>query len=567
MTEFKTRKGNKIAIVGDPALFTMDRIETIGDRFDSDPRIASISIYATNHLATKHQDSTFLRATAPAGCAVAINLATTDLHEVPADSTDPAALTEWAQQISHRGLWHDWWLTNANDIRKAPIIVEPSAMDTRELEDPSSSHFTALGHSPIDTNNLTLTIDVTWLGPHETGAQVLTTAAIPALAAQPTITSIRLVGLESLPDYARHLTDHPKVTLANTTNATNATSTYSPLDQTDIIWYPNQIDQRVDISQSRKLGKRVITTYLDLIAYDIGKYHGDDNAWAAYRAMQRTIALSVDGITTISADVAKRLYQEVPRLDTKRIQPIPLGLDHITATTPAERPAELPPSKRPFILVLGNDFHHKNRDFAIDVWQQVLDAGINIDLVLAGLHVKSSSSKPQEDTKLKKHTNLRGNAITLGHVTSPERTWLLHNAAAVLYPSSAEGFGFVPYEAAILGTPSTFTDFGPLKEISTITTTPRAWSTTLYANDLTQLLTDPTAAEARVTQLREVIRTNTWHSFAHSFTEFATKIATLPTTPTSALTTTNAATELAAVLSSKAWRATAPLRKLRKGRG
>jgi glycosyltransferase involved in cell wall biosynthesis len=235
--------------------------------------------------------------------------------------------------------------------------------------------------------------------------------------------------------------------------------------------------------------------------------------------------------------------------------------------TTKQKPKDLKDSNRPFILVLGNDFQHKNRDFAIDVWQQVLELGINVDLVLAGLHVKSSSSKDQESTKLKKHTNLRGEATTLGHVSSDERAWLLENAAAVLYPSSAEGFGFVPYEAAILGTPSTFTDFGPLKEISQLTTTPPNWSGAKHATDLAQLLNDPQYAEQRVNQLREVIAASTWNQFAQAFTEFATKIATMPTVPTSTVTSSTAANELAAVLSSKAWRVTAPLRKLRPRRG
>jgi len=550
MTEFKTRKGNMITVAGNPellALLTLDRIQIIGDRFDSDPRIASVSIYPTTN---PNANETFLRAAAPAGCLIAVSQS--DLFDANAE--------DWATSASHRGLWHDWWLTNANDIRKAPVIQEPSKMDQRELEDPSSSHFHAMGEIPIDASNLTLTIDVTWLGPHETGAQVLTTAAIPKIADQPTVKSVRLIGLQELPGYAQHLTDHPKVTLEPDIQEARET-------QTDIMWYPNQIDQRVDISQSRKLGKRVITTYLDLIAYDIGKYHGDENAWAAYRAMQRTIALSVDGVTTISADVAKRLYQEVPRLDTRRIQPIPLGLDHITTQTIKEKPEDLKNSSRPFILVLGNDFQHKNRDFAIDVWQQVLKQEINVDLVLAGLHVKSSSSKDNESTKLKKHTNLRGEATTLGHVSSAERAWLLVNAAAVLYPSSAEGFGFVPYEAAILGTPSTFTNFGPLKEISQLTTTPPNWSGAKHATDLAQLLNDPQYAEQRVNQLREVIAVSTWNQFAQAFTEFAAKIATMPTVPTSTVTSSTAANELAAVLSSKAWRVTAPLRKLRTRRG
>ena len=103
MTEFTTRKGAKIHVVGDPALLTMDRIQIIGDRFDSDPRIASVSV----HYHPEHE-STFLRATAPAGVVIAI--ANNDLVAANED------LELWATQVSERGLWHDWWLTNARDI-------------------------------------------------------------------------------------------------------------------------------------------------------------------------------------------------------------------------------------------------------------------------------------------------------------------------------------------------------------------------------------------------------------------------------------------------------------------
>jgi hypothetical protein len=67
MSDFKTARGRRIRVVGDPALLTLDRIAVIGDRFDSDPRIASVSIMAHPQYA-----SAFLRSTAPAGCLVAI---------------------------------------------------------------------------------------------------------------------------------------------------------------------------------------------------------------------------------------------------------------------------------------------------------------------------------------------------------------------------------------------------------------------------------------------------------------------------------------------------------------
>lgn len=529
---FKTKSGRVVTVSGDPQLLTMDRIQLFSEHFDSDPRIFTISIMATDN---PNLNGTFLRATAPAGCL--IGQIETDIADDP-------------KSASERGLWHDWWLTTSADAKNAPVIAEPSALDLQEREDPSSSHHAAFTNTPIDPNNLTVTIDVTWLGPHETGAQVMTTAGTAALAEQPNIKSIRLVGLNELPTYAKHLTDHPKITLGGE-------------GQTDIIWYPNQIDQRVDISNSRQLGKRVVTTYLDLIAYDIPKYHASPEAWAAYRAMQRKIALSVDGITTISKDVAKRLYQETPRLDPNRIQAIPLGLDHIAADGDSIKPDQLP-STRPFLLVLGNDFTHKNRDFAIEVWEQVLANNIQCDLVLAGLHTKGGSSAEAEKQLARKHTNLRGDLITLEHVSQVEKQWLLANARSVLYPSSAEGFGFVPYEAAILGTPTTFAAFGPLLEISRLTHTLKHWTTKEFAASLTELLADPSKAEQRVRDLREVTRNLTWQKFATELTDFFGRITAEPTSQASTVgaTSTAEAAAFAQVLSSKSWKLTAPLRKI-----
>jgi glycosyltransferase involved in cell wall biosynthesis len=499
---FKTPKGRTVRVHGDTALLTMDRMAVIGDRFDSDPRIASVSMqYHPEH------DQTFLRATAPAGVVIAV---------CPNDLVDPdLELNVWASKTSDRGLWHDWILTNARDIKAAPVIKEPSEVDLQEREDPTGSHYEAFNKSKIDPNNLTLTIDVTWLGPHETGAQVLTTAAVPAIADQPSIKSIRLVGLKELPTYAKHLTDHTKVTLATTPEQL--------AEQTDIMWYPNQIDQRVDISQARTLGKRVITTYLDLIAYDIPKYHASTEDWLAYRAMQRKIALSVDGITTISKDVAKRLYQEVPTIDPKRIKAIPLGLDHISLETKQTKPTELKTDK-PFLLVLGNDFQHKNRDFAIKVWQELLNRGVSIDLVLAGLHVRGSSSHEEEKELLNKHVNLRGTVTTLGHVTSDERAWLLANSEAVIYPSSAEGFGFVPHEASSLNTPSTFAGFGPLQEIIKTEDLPNSWNVNAFVADLEQLL----SSQSRLEGLDLLSKQLRWEQFAGAFTDFANAISILP---------------------------------------
>jgi glycosyltransferase involved in cell wall biosynthesis len=542
METFKTARGRHIAVVGDPALLTLDRMTAIGDRFDSDTRIATVSIVAHPRYRTA-----FLRSSAPAGVLVAVAEDSFDL----VGPLDESALQTWSRQASERGLWHDWWLTNAQDVARGVVVLEPSPLDVQESGDPSTARHLAMHETPAREGALSVTIDATWLGEHQTGAQVLTTEAIAALANDERVRRITLVGLAQLPEYAKHLAGSVELSA-------------EPV-RSDIVWYPNQIDQRVSIADARSLGRRVIVTYLDLIAYDIARYHGSAEAWAAYRALQRRIALTVDGITAISADVANRLLHEIPMLDPERVLALPLGLDHITAGTAPEAPGEDLQQVaeklrgRTFVLVLGNDFRHKNRDFAIAVWDAVLAAGVDCDLVLAGLHVRGSSSKEAEDARLRGQRSAA--AYTFGHVSSASRAWLLANAAAVLYPSSAEGFGFVPYEAAALGTPSTFTRFGPLAEISGLTDVPGRWSVEAYSDDLRRLLTDPAAARARVAGLGDAIAHHTWKRFASELVDFFIATSARPSVLTSALGDSAAdSAALAALLSSRTWRLTAPLR-------
>ena len=208
----------------------MDRMQILQEHFDSDPRIASISLYPTVIISANH---TFLRATAPVGCLIAV--ASSDLFD--------AASEDWATQASNKGLWHDWYLSTSRDIAAADVIREPSALDQQESQDPSSSHHHNCTTAAINPQAMSLTVDITWLGEHETGAQVLTIAAIAALSNQDRITSITLSGRDELPTYAQHLTDHPKVTLAGNIISGDGIKP----DQSDILWYPNQIDQRVNV--------------------------------------------------------------------------------------------------------------------------------------------------------------------------------------------------------------------------------------------------------------------------------------------------------------------------------
>ncbi len=565
MEIYRTARGRILHVYGDPALLTMDRLSEFGARADADPRIVSLSLAPSRSAAGQ-----WLRSAAPAGAAIAIAAdaydmvgplaaldgATQDGATQDGATQDGASIAAWCALASQRGLWHDWFLTNHADVLKADMLLSPAVIDARENFDTGSSHFFVRSAAPM-RGGLRIAVDVTWLGPHETGAQVLTTAALNALADDERVADILLIGLDVLPDYAAHLADRPNIRL---------TTMDDPSLPADIVWYPNQLDGRSSIINARAVGRRVIATYLDLIAYDIPRYHASVDSWAAYRHLQRTIALSVDGVSTISADVAAHLLEEVPLLEADRVHAIPLGLDHIAGhdrpAVPTQELLDLTRtlSGRNFVLVLGSDFMHKNRDLAIAAWQHVLRQGITCDLVLAGLHVRSSSSRAAEQELLRTHVDLRGTAHVLGHVSSASRAWLLANAAAVLYPSSAEGFGFVPYEAAALGTPATFTNFGPLKEIAGLSHVPANWTIEAYAADLLALLTDQDAAAERVRNLQQVIGMHTWQGFADRLIRFAQDILERPAVGASGLADGDQSAAVAAVLGSRSRRALRPLR-------
>ena len=508
----RTPGGRELVAVGDEGLLTLNRLDNVFSHFDQDPRVCSVSLVLTP-FASGHQ--TWQRGTAPTG---PVTLIAADVQDLvgPMTVQDEQSVIEWCTHASERGLWHDWWYLHAVDVFRDSTGTQMSDIDLREARDATTaSAYRTVTGPQIITGGLHLWVDITWLGPHETGAQVLATAALGALQRQSGVDTITLSGAATLPKYAEHLRDLPGIELHGDD---------TPVPQADIAWYPNQIDRRSNIAQARVQGRRVVTTYLDLIAYDIPRYHASADDWAAYRHLQRSVALSVDCITTISQDVANRLLIEVPQLDASRVRAIPLGLDHISmAPREPESDIELlrnEVSVRPFVLVLGNDFVHKNRDFAISVWERVLEAGVNCDLVLAGLHVRSSSSREAEDRLVSQHTNLRGSVHTVGHVSSESRTWLMANAAVVLYPSSAEGFGFVPYEAAALGTPSSFVHFGPLAELSGVRDAPSRWSVDEVAADLTRLLTQEDAAAGRVADLQRVRTELTWERFAKRLVAF-----------------------------------------------
>lgn len=517
--QLRTPRGRALGSIGADELITLDRLARISDLFDADPRVASVSLIPGPNTAQVNT------AVAPAG---SVTIFAADVNDLCGDPE--LDFDEWVTKARSRGLQHLWLTDSGADVRNCTHERPTHPVDERDAVDPTTSHSR---ENRSAQGQLSLVVDATWLGPHQTGAQVLTVEALTALMRHPRIGAVHAIGISELPHYAQALAHSPKFHLG------------APDEPADVFWYPNQLDSRSAVSAARALGHRVITTFLDFIAYDIDAYHAGTSEWMEYRSLQRKVALASDGITTISQDVATRICAEVPAIEPERVRAVPLGLDHIVPphestdkhASLSKELAALSGRDRPFILVLGNDFLHKNRDLAIRVWAEVLRQGVSCDLVLAGLHVHSSSSRRLEEALMSTHVDLRGNLITLGHVSEEERQWLLGRAALALYPTSAEGFGFIPYEAASMDTPSTFVGFGPLLEISGLSDLSKTWSADALAADAVRMLTDEGARRTRIAALQGRVAELTWDLFASRFVDFAAEIVELPRATTSLLDT------------------------------
>jgi hypothetical protein len=118
-----------------------------------------------------------------------------------------------------------------------------------------------------------------------------------------------------------------------------------------------------------------------------------------------------------------------------------------------------------FLLCLGASYRHKNRAFSLDVWIELRRRGYAGQLVFAGPTPPFGNSLAEEAERLLAVPELRGEVVDLGGVTDSQKEWLYSHAALVLYPSSVEGFGLVPFEAAHRGVPTLSTRCGSLDEI------------------------------------------------------------------------------------------------------
>ena len=166
--------------------------------------------------------------------------------------------------------------------------------------------------------------------------------------------------------------------------------------------------------------------------------------WAYDRAAQ-----DADQVVTISSFSAERIADRlgIPR---ERISAIHHGIDH-SRFNPSGPQSTIPGLPHRYVYYPANAWPHKNHERLIAAFSEVADP--DLWLVLSG-----SLHKP-----------LNGNGhprvLHLGHVPADQVAGLYRAAAAVIFPSLYEGFGFPPIEAMACGCPVAASDIGAVAEV------------------------------------------------------------------------------------------------------
>jgi glycosyltransferase involved in cell wall biosynthesis len=396
---------------------------------------------------------------------------------------------------------HDRVVPDIGDLGHFAVLVDSEAWSTTSPL--ASAHLV----SRAKALGLRVGIDGTCLGPREMGTQVQTLHIIRSLVRNPEVSEV-VVGLaHGIPGYARTVLLDEKVRTVPSTD-----DDMSALVGIDILHRPFQPQRRIDLDAWRKVAPRTVVSILDLIAYRNGAYHASAPTWLAYRDAVRATLAEVDGAVVISQDVKQQMLLERLPLDAGRIHVVELGTDHVIGDETERIPDELVARgfmATEFVVVLGATYAHKNRDQAIRAVRTLRAGGRDIGLVLVGAPVPHGSSRSEEAIALQDDPGEW--LFSIPDVATEERNWLLRHAVAVLYPTSAEGFGFIPFEAARFDTPTLCVPFGPLSElVPRLPVAADSWSGAALASAIERVTSDPAVARSQVKAVFDAGGQFTW---------------------------------------------------------
>jgi glycosyltransferase involved in cell wall biosynthesis len=398
-----------------------------------------------------------------------------------------------------------------------------SALRELDRSDEQSALRRTVAFARVAVAGLTVTIDARALGPGTGGTQFYTRELALALARRSDI-AVRVV---TGPDIGAHETE--QLSAPGGIEIINYDQAVAGVDLSDVVHRPQQVFSVGDLNLLRLLGRRLVVTHQDLIAYHNPSYHGSLESWEQYRRVTRMALGAADRVVFFSEHSRRDALAE-DLVTAQRTDVIGVALGRNDAAGHSVRRPSGVSDDRPFILCLGPDYRHKNRPFALRLMSSLLaHAAWPGMLVMAGAHVPHGSSRSDEEALLAADPELRQAVVELGVVDDDEREWLFQHARAVIVPSVFEGFGLIPLEAARVGRPCLFAAQSSLSEVlsgSLATLVP--WDASASAHRVLPLLEDSPAQREHIAGLRAAAERWSWDAIGEQLVDSYTRALRAP---------------------------------------
>lgn len=394
----------------------------------------------------------------------------------------------------------------------------------------------AIGRVRRAVHGTSVVIDARILSREITGTEVQVLEVIGALARTGKV-RLSVVVPDRLEPYARDaLARLPDVALVRSAEA-------SARGRADVVHRPYQVGNPGELAFLASLGERLVLTNQDLIAYHNRSYFEDGAAWQGYRRLTRLALAAADRVVFMSAHARDDALAE-DLVEPDRASVVHNGVDHSTVAAGAHpahpaRPAGAArmPEDAETMLCLGIDYRHKNRPFAMRILERLRARhGWDGYLLFAGPSAPTGSSRDEEAELLAGYPELAGRVIDVGPVSEAEKAWLLRRARLVVYPTTYEGFGLVPFEAADHGVPCLWAGGTALGEVLPASAAAIvAWDPAASADRAFELIRDEGARARQVAAVREAAEPLTWDATAASLVELYEATCDAPAPPGSAL--------------------------------
>ena len=365
----------------------------------------------------------------------------------------------------------------------------------------------ALAIAQTAVRPLGVTVDARALGSAATGTRTYILDLVAALAREGSLALRVVLPPDTAPDVLALLEADEAIELISYEQAAT-----SDVPLTDVVHRPQQVFSVDDLALLQRLGRRIVVTHHDLIAYRCAAYHESFEHWRGYRRVTRLTLAHADMVVFPSRHARADALRE-DLVSPSRAHTVPNGTERLWPQphAAAQRPEGVPEGAE-LLVCLGADYAHKNRPFALALVRSLHQRhGWGGRLVLAGPHVERGSSLELEHAALEADPALAELVIDVGFVDDAARSWLYEHAQAIVYPSVYEGFGYVPFEAAAAGLPCLYASVGALAELAGPELGPLVpWDPDASADAAAPLLRAGLERERHVQALRDAARETTW---------------------------------------------------------